>query len=198
MFTGIVKYRGEVAKVVSPPRGFVLRVHCAAIPAASIEAGNSLAINGICLTVRALENQTLSFDLSQETLDRTMAGHWQAGQKVNIEPALRLGEELGGHLVTGHIDGIGSVVRQKKQVSAVQLFIKAPSPLLPLLAEKGSIAVDGVSLTINDVKSDIFSSAIVPWTQANTIIGDYREGERVHLEADILARYAARQLSLKE
>jgi len=116
---------------------------------------------------------------------------------VNLEPALRLGDEIGGHLVTGHIDGIGKLVKLNRQGNNLQLSINAPARIMPLVAEKGSIAIDGVSLTVNQLNEHSFDVMIVPCTLTNNIIGDYKENTQVHLEADILARYIARQLTLK-
>ncbi len=159
--------------------------------------GASLALNGSCLTICEIKEDQLAFDVSDETLQRTLIGSWQPGQKVNLEPALRLGDEIGGHLVTGHIDGIGKLARLNRQGVNLQLSINAPTRIMSLVAEKGSIAVDGVSLTVNRLNEHSFDVMIVPWTLTNTIIGDYNENTQVHLEADILARYIARQLRLK-
>lgn len=162
----------------------------------SIKQGSSLSINGICMTACALDGMTISFALSQETLNRTLARHWKPGTKLNIEPALRLGDAIDGHLVTGHVDGVGKIMLQRSQGPDIQLHIAPPPRLIPLIAEKGSIAVDGVSLTVNQTDSSSFAVTIIPWTRDNTIIGDYAEGGQVHLEVDILARYVARQLTL--
>ena len=159
--------------------------------------GASLALNGSCLTICEIKEDQLAFDVSDETLQRTLIGSWQPGQKVNLESALRLGDEIGGHLVTGHIDGIGKLARLNRQGVNLQLSINAPTRIMPLVAEKGSIAIDGVSLTVNRLNEHSFDVMIVPWTLTNTIIGDYNENTQVHLEADILARYIARQLRLK-
>jgi len=201
MFSGIVSSLGKVLAVSSQPGGKRLSIRITSPlqlhKSLQLHKGASLALNGTCLTVCDIKGDQLAFDVSDETLQRTLIGSWQPGQKVNLEPALRLGDEIGGHLVTGHIDGIGKLVKLNRQGNNLQLSINAPARIMPLVAEKGSIAIDGVSLTVNQLNEHSFDVMVVPWTLTNTIIGDYKENTQVHLEADILARYIARQLRLK-
>ena len=199
MFSGIIQGMGEIVELHlrSGAAHLHMRYDKPDDSLYAIKGGDSLAINGICLTVRAMWRERISFDISGETLDRTLVRLWRPGKRVNVEPALRLGDPLSGHLVTGHIDGLGRVTAKESCEPYLRLRVAAPPRLMPLIAEKGSIALDGVSLTVNQLESQDFSVTLVPWTLRNTIIEGYEEGTQVHLEVDILARYVARQLAMK-
>lgn len=160
--------------------------------------GDSIALNGCCLTVVKVEDGQLSFDAGPETLMRTNLGELVAGSRVNLEMSLCLGDSLGGHLVTGHIDGVGSVEQRIDDADWTTLWFSAAKPLLRQMASKGSVTVDGVSLTLVDVEADRFSVALIPHTLQVTTLGTRKPGDRVNLETDVLAKYVERQLQWKE
>jgi riboflavin synthase len=180
VFTGIVR---ELGRVVSFD-GFRLIVEA---PQTIAELGDSVAIDGVCLTVVEHDGEQLAFDVVAETLDRTTLGALSAGEPVNVEPALRAGEPLGGHIVQGHVDGVGRV-----RSVAEPVWIDAPADVLRYCVEKGSIAVDGVSLTVAALDDAGFAVALVPHTQAATTLGAARPGTAVNLEVDVLAKYVER------
>ncbi len=200
MFTGIVTDRGEIMRASgADPRRIVVATR---YPAETIELGASIAVDGICLTVVDKGPASAPFaawfaaDVSAETLARTTAGAWQAGRAVNLERALKVGDELGGHIVTGHVDATARVRCVTPGENAHVVEIAAPRALAALIAEKGSIAVDGVSLTINAVRDEaervVFAVNLVPYTRQATTLGDLAPGQAVNLEIDPLARYIAR------
>lgn len=204
MFTGIVTAIGSIESVEQ--RGDTrVNVACAFDPDA-IDIGASIACSGVCLTVVTLGGSKgdaqIGFDVSGETISRTVPGMWEAGRKLNLEPALKLGDELGGHLVTGHVDTVGEVVSKREEGGSWHLAIRIASEFAPFVAEKGSITVDGVSLTVNNVRdrkdgSCDFALNIIPHTAEVTTLGDLAEGDRVNLEIDVLARYLKRMQSLQ-
>jgi riboflavin synthase len=159
--------------------------------------GDSIAINGCCLTVVAIERSVLTFEAGPETLAKTTLGELTIGSQVNLESSLRLGDSLGGHLVSGHIDGVGRVDQRQDDADWSTFWIRTPHVLTRQMASKGSIAVDGVSLTLVDVEDDRFSVALIPHTLAVTTMGKRQVGDRVNLETDLLAKYVERQLSWK-
>ena len=199
MFTGIVTAIGIVTKV---ERRGDLRIRIsAALDPARIDIGASIACSGVCLTVveRGGEAGAAWFevDVSGETVSRTRAGMWSEGSAINIEPSLRLGDELGGHIVTGHVDSIGEVVLSEQRGDSWRIAIRARAEMAPFIAEKGSITVDGVSLTVNDVRDRPdrtcdFALNIIPHTASVTTLGQLSEGDEVNLEIDVLARYLQR------
>ena len=193
MFTGIVREMGRVAVVEGGPEGVRLRV---AAPDAAAQAaiGDSVSISGVCLTVVAVEDGALGFDAVAETLRRSSLGGLRSGDTVNVEPALRAGEPLGGHYVQGHVDGVGRVRAVEPEGESVRMSFDAPAEALRYCVEKGSVAVEGVSLTITDVDESGFSVALVPHTLAVTTLGSLRPGDEVNLEADVLAKYVERLL----
>ena len=203
MFTGIVTAIGTVT--TREQRGDTrLTIACPWDPA-GIAIGASIACSGCCLTVVEKGGETgnawFAVDLSAETLDRT-APRWDAGAKLNLEPALRLGDELGGHIVTGHVDAVGTVAARREEGGSIRLTIAAPADITPFVAEKGSITVDGVSLTVNEVADDKdgsvrFGLNIIPHTGEVTTLGTLAEGDRVNLEIDTLARYLQRMQSIR-
>ena len=191
MFTGIVRERGRVVAVEADGQGARLRL---AAPGAAAQAalGDSVAIAGVCLTVVAVDGDELAFDAVAETLQRSSLGRLRAGDPVNVEPALRVGEPLGGHYVQGHVDGVGRVRALALEGESVRMFFDAPSEVLRYCVEKGSVAVEGVSLTITEVDRRGFGVALVPHTLAETTLGSLEPGAEVNLEADVLAKYVER------
>jgi riboflavin synthase len=197
MFTGIVTAIGEVRAVTPRDGGHDMRVTVGADPAflaahGGTQIGASIACSGCCLTVTGLGADYFTLDVSAETIGRTALGSWQPGTRVNLERSLRLGDELGGHLVSGHVDGIGRVTETLPESGSMRLRIEVPPPLHRFIAEKGSVAVDGVSLTVNDVAGQCFGVNIIPHTAAHTTLGLRTPGDAVHIEIDMLARYVAR------
>ena len=198
MFTGIVQATGTVAR--KEPRGGDLRLtlQAAELGVDDIALGDSIAVSGCCLTVVERADDTLAFDASKETLALTTLGELGAGDRVNLEKALRLSDRLGGHLVSGHIDGIGRIVAIEPDARSQRWRIAAPQDLLRYIAAKGSVCVDGVSLTVNAVADDVFDINLIPHTLAHTTFRDRRVGDRVNLEIDLLARYVERLLATAE
>jgi riboflavin synthase len=195
MFTGIITDIGRV--VAAEERGDLrLRIACR-YDMASVDLGASIACSGVCLTVVDKGDDWFAVDVSHETLGRTAPGLWAEGARLNLERSLRLGDELGGHIVTGHVDGVGEVVAAEASGDSVRITIAAPEPLAPYIAGKGSIAVDGASLTVNEVDGARFTLNIIPHTAAETTLGDLAPGRRVNLEIDILARYIGRMLEMR-
>ncbi len=196
MFTGIVTEIGEI--VSAEPGNSVVRLVVAnGFDAAGLALGASVACSGVCLTVTGVSDGPdgrthAAFDAAPETLSITTAGNWTAGTKLNLERALKMGDELGGHLVAGHIDGIAAIVNREDMGEAVRFTIEAPPELAKFIAPKGSVALDGVSLTVNEVGGATFSVLIIPHTLAITTLGAWQKGDRVNLEVDLMARYAAR------
>lgn len=205
MFTGIVTAIGTIASVEQ--RGDLrVRIACPFDPA-SVAIGASVACSGVCLTVVERGGEPgdawFSVDVSAETVSRTAEGQWSEGRVINLEPALKLGDELGGHIVTGHVDAVGRVVAAEAAGGSIKLAVAAPPDLAPFIAPKGSITVDGVSLTVNAVAdrpdgSVHFTLNIIPHTGAVTTLGGLGEGDGVNLEIDVLARYLKRMESLRE
>ena len=194
MFAGIVAGTGQVEEVRPLPSGLGLGITGDVLFADghSQAAGSSVAVNGTCLTVTRLDATRLFFDLSAETLARTTASRWSLGQQVNLEAGLRIGDTLDGHWVTGHVDCLGVIKEKHHEGANMHLRFEVPASLMPLLAPQGSVAVDGVSLTVNQVARCAFTVTMVPWTLEHTIAKHYVVGDQVNLEGDILARYVAR------
>jgi riboflavin synthase alpha subunit len=193
VFTGIVRELGRVAETGGGPDGRTLVVE-AAQAAARAQEGDSIAVDGCCLTVVAADPPRLGFDLVPETLARTTLGRLRPGDAVNVEPALRAGEPLGGHFVQGHVDAVGQVRSVEPEGAGLRVVVEAPAGVLRYCVEKGSIAVDGVSLTIAAVAEDAFAVALVPHTLRATTLASLVPGREVNLEADVLAKYAERLL----
>ncbi len=196
MFTGIVRERGRVAAIDGGAEGVRLQIE-APQTAAQAQVGDSVAVNGCCLTVTAAENGRLAFDAVPETLARTALFRLAPGAEVNLEPALRAGEPLGGHYVQGHVDGVGRVRAVEPEGEGVRLRVAAPPEILRYCVEKGSIAVDGVSLTIAELGADHFAVALITHTLAETTLASLAPGDPVNLEADVLAKYVERLLPLR-
>jgi riboflavin synthase len=193
MFTGIVRERGRVAAVERNGDGLRLRVDAPAT-AADVAVGDSVAIGGVCLTAVAVDGTQLSFDVVPETLSRTALGRLEPGAGVNVEPALRAGEPLGGHIVQGHVDGVGSVRSVEPEGDGSRIWVDTPPEVLRYCVEKGSVAVDGTSLTVAALDGAGFAVALVPHTLAETTLGELAPGDEVNLEADVLAKYVERLL----
>jgi riboflavin synthase len=195
MFTGIVTDVGEVLAVT--PREGLHRIKIACgYPRASLVDGASIACAGICLTVVGAGEEGgrswFAVDAAAETLKLTTAGKWRNGSRINLERPLKMGDELGGHVVAGHVDGIASLTAREDLTDSARMTFQASPELMPLIAVKGSVAIDGVSLTVNTAGRDNFSVLIIPHTLGVTTLGELREGAAINLEVDTLARYAAR------
>lgn len=200
MFTGIVTAIGKL-EAVSGDGDRRFSVACP-YPADSITLGASISHAGVCLTVvdvsPVADGAVIDVEVSPETLERTTLGNWREGQAINLEASLRMGDELGGHLVTGHIDGVGTVAERAEEGDWLRLVIDAPADLSRFIAEKGSIAVDGVSLTVNSVTDSRFGLMIIPHTAVVTTLGALQIGAQVNLEVDLMARYAARLMKAED
>jgi len=194
MFTGIIEAIGSIRALT--PKGGDVRVYVETgkLDLADVKLGDSIAVNGVCLTAVELPGDGFWADVSRETLARTAFIDFKTGSKVNLEKALTPTSRLGGHLVSGHIDGVGEIIARADNARAVQFTIRAPRELAKYIAHKGSITVDGTSLTVNAVNGAEFELTIVPHTLAETIMVDYRAGRQVNLEVDLLARYLERLL----
>jgi len=192
MFTGIITDIGRVRRL---RRGELLDLKIAtAFDTATIPLGASIACSGACLTVVAVEPGAFAVQASVETLARTTLGEWEEGTLVNLEKSLRLGDELGGHLVRDHVDGMARIVERRSEAESVRFVFEAPEELALFIAPKGSVALDGVSLTVNEVAQNRFGVNIIPHTLACTTFGSVRAGQRMNLEIDLIARYVARLL----
>lgn len=202
MFTGIVTDCGEVRGVTQRADGLRRLVIACGYDAATIALGASIACDGVCLTVVEVvtegDGTLFSVDAAAETLAVTRVGTWRAGTRINLERALRLGDELGGHLVSGHVDGVAEIVRRDDLPGMARFALRAPPTLARFIAPKGSVALDGVSLTVNTVEGHVFSILVIPHTLAVTTLGDWRAGATAHIEVDMMARYAARLLERGE
>jgi riboflavin synthase len=195
MFTGIIKAKGSIAAMSRQGGDVRLTVRSGGLPWSEYEIGESIAVNGVCLTAVALHDDGFDTDVSVETLDVTALGGLGSGSDVNLEPAISLGERLGGHLVSGHVDCVGSVTSQTADARSVRLAIEIPAEYAHYVAKKGSVCIDGVSLTVNEVSGNTFELNIIPHTADVTIIGDYAVGTVVNVEVDLLARYLERLMS---
>ena len=188
MFTGIIEAVGVVAGVSHEGDLARLRVQAGAVRE-GVELGDSIAVNGVCLTVTKIEGQTLEFDAVRETLERSALGALEEGAGVNLERAMRAGARLDGHIVQGHVDGMGTVKALEEAGQDVRLFIDCDASLAELLVDKGSVTIDGVSLTVVTAAPTSFDVVLIPHTLAETTLGNYQPGQRVNLEADILGKY---------
>jgi len=194
MFTGIIQATGKIASIKDQGGDIRLGIHTGKLDLSDVALGDSIAVNGVCLTVVELPEDGFVADVSRETLSLTSLGNLTGGSPVNLEKALTLATRLGGHLVSGHVDGLGKVISRREDARSVQFIIEAPVALAKYIAYKGSITVDGVSLTVNGVNGACFELNIVPHTLRETIMATYREGGRVNLEVDLVARYLERLL----
>lgn len=194
MFTGIIKAKGTISAMHKKGGDVRLEVRSDGLPWSDYEVGESIAVNGVCLTAVALHEDGFDTDVSVETLDVTALGDLQVGSAVNLEPSISLGERLGGHLVSGHVDCTGKVVSRSTDARSIRLAIEIPREYARYVAKKGSVCIDGVSLTVNEISVNIFELNIIPHTADVTIIGDYQQGTVVNVEVDLLARYLERLL----
>jgi riboflavin synthase len=193
MFTGIIEQLAPVAEVEPEPPGVRLIVAVGDL-AGDAQIGDSIAVNGCCLTVVRVDGESLSFQAGEETLNRTNLGELRPGSLVNIERSLAIGDRLGGHFVTGHIDGQGLLVERCDDKDWSTCWFSAPAELLKQITSKGSVAVDGASLTVVDVGNSRFSVALIPHTLSATTLGSLKVGDRVNLETDLIAKYVGRLL----
>ncbi len=194
MFTGIIKAIGKVQRIESQGGDLRLTIISADLPWADYSVGDSISINGVCLTAVEFLEHGFVADVSVETTDVTALAHLAEGSKVNLEPAVSFGERLGGHLVSGHVDCVGKIKTRETDGRSVRLVVGIPAAYSRYIAKKGSVCIDGVSLTVNAVSDNSFSVNIIPHTADVTIIGDYRTGTEVNIEVDLLARYVERLL----
>ena len=196
MFTGIIQDIGLVTSIVKNG-DWVVTIETEKLSLTHTVIGASISCAGACLTVIEKTDQTFSAQVSAETLDKTTLKNWRVGARVNLEPALRMGDELGGHLVAGHVDGVARVAARKAEGDSVRLQFAAPQELASFLAPKGSAVIDGTSLTINEVNDALFGVNIIPHTQTETTLGALDVGDLVNFEADMIARYVERLLRYK-
>jgi riboflavin synthase len=191
MFTGIIQAVGEIKHVTPLKDGVSLRIAPGSLDLSDVKTGDSIAVNGVCLTVITITDHLFSVDVSRETLNCTVGMDKQGGE-VNLEKALRLSDRLGGHLVSGHVDGIGQVIEFTPVGESHLLVLRVPLSLLKYIAKKGSITVDGVSLTVNTLADDKIGINLIPHTQAATTLKGLDAGTKVNIEVDMLARYVER------
>jgi riboflavin synthase len=194
MFTGIIAAIGQIEQLKATGADIRLKVNVGKLDMGDVAMGDSIATNGVCLTVVEYSDQHFCADVSPETIKRTGFANYRAGAKVNLEKALLANARLGGHIVSGHVDGVGEVLSITPVDRWLEVWIKAPDELAKYLAEKGSVTVDGVSLTVNDVDGASFMLTLVPHTLKETIIGTYKAGTKVNIEVDLIARYLERLL----
>ncbi|WP_047049933.1 riboflavin synthase [Vibrio mexicanus] len=198
MFTGIVEAVGTLAAITPKGEDISVTVNVGKLDMSDVKLGDSIATNGVCLTVVAFDEQSYSADLSLETLNKTGFADYQVGGKVNLEKAMLPTTRFGGHIVSGHVDGVGEIVERNPVGRAIELWVAMPAELSKYVAEKGSITVDGISLTINDLRKNAFKLTIVPHTSEETTIDEFQVGRKVNLEVDVLARYMERLLLSKQ
>lgn len=199
MFTGIIEAVGQVVASQSKQGDIRLRINTGKLDLSDVKLGDSIATNGVCLTVVELPGDGFWADVSKESITHTNIMDWKSGKSVNLEQALTLATRLGGHMVTGHVDGLGTILSRNEDARSVRFKIKAPAELSKYIAAKGSITVDGVSLTVNAIEdaaagATIFDLNIVPHTVQETVIQGYQVGQSVHLEVDVIARYLERMM----
>ena len=195
MFTGIITDVGRVRSIEQ--RGDTRLVLETRYDMATVNMGASIACNGACLTVVDKGEGWFAVDASAETLNMTVLGSWKAGDPVNLERALKVGDELGGHIVSGHVDGVGVIVSRRSEGGSVRFTIEVPSDLALFVASKGSVTMNGVSLTVNEVDGNRFGVNLIPHTLENTTFGDASPGDRINVEIDMLARYVARLTEMR-
>ncbi|MGB4599188.1 MAG: riboflavin synthase [Trichlorobacter sp.] len=194
MFTGLIECAGSLVSLRRGGESAVLEV-AAPLPAAEVKTGDSIAVNGVCLTVISMAAGRFSFDVSPETVDRSSFSLLATGAPVNLERALRMGGRLDGHLVTGHVDCLARLDSSSRRGNATLLSFRLPSEYARLLVEKGSVAIDGISLTVNEVGTEHFSVAIIPHTLAKTTLAGLKVGDSVNIETDLIGKYVARLLA---
>jgi riboflavin synthase len=197
MFTGIIEAVGAIQAINVNGQGARLNVSTGLLDMSDVKLGDSIATNGVCLTVVGFDSSSFTADISNETLNRTGFVNYQSGQKVNLEKAMLPTTRFGGHMVSGHVDAVVAIKAIENNGNSIEYWLEMPTDLAPYIAEKGSITVDGTSLTINSLTADQFRLTIVPHTTEQTIIQSYQVGSQVNLEVDLIARYIERLLNHK-
>lgn len=195
MFTGIIEATGELSAIRPHGDDLSVTIVSETLDFSDVKLGDSIASNGVCLTVTALGKRSFDADVSSETLAHTLFGHYQRGQRINLEKAMLPSTRMGGHIVSGHVDGVSQVVKLEQSGRAWQVWLALPKQLARYIATKGSITVDGISLTVNELSQDAFRLTIVPHTAQHTTIAALKVGSKVHLEVDLIARYLERLLN---
>lgn len=198
MFTGIVEDRGKIKSITNKGKDKMFAISPDVIDLLDVVLGESIAVNGACLTVTSIKGGVFTVDASRETLSRTNLGLLKSGSAVNLERSLKVGGRLGGHIVNGHVDGVGAVKRALPVGESVVYWISAPNGIEKYIVEKGSVAVNGVSLTVNEVSGNRFSINIIPYTRANTTFSKLKVGDSVNIECDILGKYVERLLGFHD
>lgn len=198
MFTGIVEAVGTLASLTAKGEDISIQVNAGLLDMSDVKLGDSIATNGVCLTVVAMTKTSYTADLSVETLNKTGFAHYKVGDKVNLEKAMLPTTRFGGHIVSGHVDGVGEIVERNQVGRAIEFWVEIPSSISKYIAEKGSVTVDGISLTVNDLRKNAFKLTIVPHTSSETTINDFHVGCKVNLEVDVMARYLERLISAKQ
>ena len=194
MFTGIVEAIGSVAKLQQLGSDWRLTIDSGKLDLSDVVLGDSIAVNGCCLTVVEMQKNLFGADVSNESMRCTALGQFKGGTPVNLEKAMLASGRLGGHIVSGHVDGVGNLIESSADGASVRLVYEAPKGIAKYIADKGSICIDGTSLTVNEVSGLKFTVNVIPHTQTETIIGDYKVGQSVNLEVDLIARYLERLL----
>ncbi|PST90096.1 riboflavin synthase [Photobacterium sp. NCIMB 13483] len=192
MFTGIIEAVGKISAMTPKGADVSVTVDSGSLDLSDVKLGDSIATNGVCLTVVKLTGKGYVADLSLETLNRTAFVNYKAGQVVNLEKAMLATTRFGGHMVSGHVDAVAEVIERQHIGRAIEFWIKVPPQLAKYISEKGSVAVDGISLTVNAVRGDEFKLTIVPHTAAETTMADFHVGRKINLEVDVIARYLER------
>ncbi|MBI3419624.1 MAG: riboflavin synthase [Proteobacteria bacterium] len=198
MFTGLIRDLGIVASTRKTVYDALITIKTKKLPADTLALGASICCNGVCVTVSSRDKKQFTVLASGETISKTTLGDWDKGTLVNLEPSLRMGDELDGHLVFGHVDGVAECVSIKEEGESKRFSFRAPDGLMPYIASKGSVAIDGVSLTVNEVEKNVFGVNIIPHTLQHTRFGHLAKGKKVNIEIDMLARYVARRLEYGE
>ncbi|GAB6100696.1 riboflavin synthase [Halanaerocella petrolearia] len=197
MFTGIVEELGTVQRINRGSKSIELTIAAKKV-LEDVELGDSIATNGVCLTVTDFSQSQFTVDVMPETMRKSSLAQLKTGAQVNLERALRVGDRLGGHLVSGHIDGLGEIVSQEREDNAIIITIKPEVELLRYIIPKGSVAIDGISLTVAELKETTFSVSIIPHTAQETVLGNKGVGDKVNLEADMIGKYVERMMGFKE
>ena len=197
MFTGIIQAKGNIEEIRISNKGAVFVLNSNSLELSDVSIGDSIAVNGVCLTITQLDKNSFSANVSQETLNCTTFSQLRKGQNINLEKALRLDQGIDGHFVSGHVDGVGEVISLRKEGECTRLKIKVENDLSKYIAKKGSICINGVSLTVNSFEDDIFDVNIVPHTLSVTTLGELIENSRVNIEIDIIARHIEHLISHK-
>lgn len=195
MFTGIVQAMGKIHAIAPRAQGVRMQVDAGKLALADARVGDSIAVNGVCLTVVEFDTHGFAVEVSPETLRCTSLGRLAVGDRVNLELALRLGDRLGGHLVSGHVDGVGRIRSVRADGDCLRLRVEVPAELAHYISRKGSVCVDGVSLTVNAVEGATFEVQVIPHTREETLFGGYRPEDAVNIEVDLIARYLERLIA---